>query len=262
MRPEPHRPPISFFGAFGIEGSSPVPAYYQLEEHLRDRIEAGELVPGTRLPPEREVARELGISRMTVRHALTRLAQDGLLAARRGGGTFVAQPRLRREVHRLEGFGRDVGEGHVANARVLDVSVIEADVAVARRLELSPGPGNVIRLIRVRMVDGEPISIQTSFLPSELCRPLLDHDLATNSLYELLRDVCGLRLSEGDEALSVTLLDPWEAATLARPAASPAFLLERLTRDDRGRPVELVRSVLRGDRTVFHATLKSEEVGQ
>src|SRR3954471_16166581 len=88
----------NFAGHCEIDRASPVPAYYQVQEWLTQRIESGELGGGFRLPSERELTERLGISRMTLRQALDRLEREGLLIKRRGAGTFVASPRLVGEI--------------------------------------------------------------------------------------------------------------------------------------------------------------------
>src|SRR6476469_5397738 len=86
--------------------SRSVPAYLQIEEQLADRIEAGEFSPGDALPTERELTRQLGVSRMTVRAAMDRLVQRDLIVRRQGSGTFVAEPKLRQDASKLRGFFR------------------------------------------------------------------------------------------------------------------------------------------------------------
>ena len=251
----------AFFSGLHVDSASPAPIYYQLEEHVRDKIEGGLLAAGSRLPAERDIAAYLGVSRMTVRQALTRLASDGLLAARRGGGTFVARPRVKSDLALLRSFSHEATrQGRRMSSRLLDVATIAPDRLLQRVLQIAPHRDAAIRVQRVRILDGEPVSIQTSFLPTYLCRPLLSCDLESASLYALLRSDCGLELARGEEELSATILDRWEAESLGTAPGSPAFLLERTTFDRADRPVEFVKSVLRGDRTTFHTSLKHQEV--
>lgn len=253
-------PDALFFASLRVDIGSPVPIYHQLEDHLRDKIESDELPEGTRFPAERDVALHLGISRMTVRQALSRLATDGLITTRRGGGTFVTRRRLFGSVNLLGSFsGEARAQGRAPTTRLIDAELVEPEPELRRTLQIGGGR-SAIRVRRVRMLDGEPVSLQTAYLPAYLCSAVLEADLATTSLYKLLREACGLTPAEGKEVLSATVLDAWEAEVLGSTPGQPAFLLKRLTTDVKGRPVEFVKSVLRGDRFSFQASLRPDDL--
>src|SRR5215218_9781413 len=148
------------------------PAWVQIEEQLGDRIESGALEAGKRLPPEREIAEALGVSRMTVRQAFASLAARGLVERGVGRGTFVgARTRVDHELGRVAGFTAQVErQGLEAGAEIL--SVVE---------QRAP----VVRLERVRSGGGLAVTLEDSFLPAERFPGLLAHDLS-GSVYALM----------------------------------------------------------------------------
>ena len=153
--------------------SRSVPAYLQIEEQLADRIEAGEFAPGDVLPTERELTRQLGVSRMTVRAAMDRLVQRDLIVRRQGSGTFVADPKLRQDASKLRGFFEDtVGQG---------VTPDQPPARTGRDARDSPprgGPRRVGRRIRVPdrphpQRPGMPVVLETSYFPAAVVPGLL-----------------------------------------------------------------------------------------
>ena len=117
-----------------------LPAYLQIEEELAARIESGELPPGARIEPEREIAAALGVSRMTARAALVRLAQRGLIERRQGRGTFVAAPKLRQDATHLRGFfAESVGQGVFPVSELIDRGELIATRQLATTLGLRLG---------------------------------------------------------------------------------------------------------------------------
>src|SRR3954451_20293757 len=121
-----------------LDKSLPIPLYYQLAETLRERIESNALKPGSQLPSERELSEQLGISRMTVRQAITYLAQKGTLVIKPGVGTFVAEPKLTYDDLHLLGFTEEMmTQGRVVSSRVLEQAVVLPPEGVSAKLALS-----------------------------------------------------------------------------------------------------------------------------
>ncbi|HHY31396.1 MAG TPA: GntR family transcriptional regulator [Firmicutes bacterium] len=247
----------------GIDRAKPVPLYHQLKESLRERIEAGEWSPGSQIPTEKELAAEYGVSQITVRQALARLVTEGLVERCQGRGTFVSQPSLVQDILDLGGFSAGFASAGVGiETRLLGAGIVPASEGVAKHLKLNQG-SPVIEVRRLRLTgNGVPISLQTSYMPSDLCRPVLERDLARESLFTLLTDVCGLELARAEEVLSAVAVDEYEAKILLVAPGSPAFLVRRTTFDKNGTPVEFVKSVLRGDRCKFTATLTPRANGR
>lgn len=222
----------------------------QIEDWLADAISAGQLAPGDRLPTEHDLAAWLGVSRMTLRHALGELAQRGLVTRTvgRGGGTFVAEPKLEQDLTTLAGFSEQLRRhGKVAGARVLAAGPIPASATAAAALELSQDDP-LIEVRRIRLADGRPIVIEHSLFPAELFPDLLDCRL-DGSLYELLEERYGQRPHRARELLEPVVAGVREAEALEVEEGAPLMLVERTAYSVAGRPLEFARDLFRGDRT-------------
>lgn len=249
----------AFFGRFTIDRQAPVPAYYQLQDWLMQQIDSGDLGAGASVPSERQFSEHLRISRMTVRQALDRLQRDGRLIRQQGTGTFVGRAHLVGDMSQLRGVSSELADqGRSSRTRVLGVELATPPRPVAAGLGLDPEI-DAIRVRRVRSVDGEPLSFETSWLHPERCRPVLGTDLVDRSLNEVLTAQCGLDLAQGHERITATALDSYEADQLAASPGTAAFRVQRTTWDGAGRPIEVVVSVIRGDRFSFEAVLGSRD---
>jgi GntR family transcriptional regulator len=209
--------------------------YAQIVSEIEQAIADGRLGPGDRLPPERELAAEHGVSRMTVRQALQTLESRGLLrrSIGRSGGSFVAQPKLERDLGTFSGLSEQLRrQGVEAGARVL--SAREAD--------------GELEIVRVRLADGEPFALERSRFPAERFDGLLELDL-TGSLYELLADRFDAAPVRAVERIEPVLADADEADALGVEAGTPLMLVDRTAYDAGGLVVETARDVFRGDRT-------------
>ena len=160
------------------------PRYRQAAEHLAERISSGDLPPHTRLPSERSIAGQFGLSRMTARHAVEYLVRRGLVYRRPGSGTYVAAPRIVHSLQRLAGFSEQMrAQGIAPTARVLEMALADRlDPDAAEALGLERGD-HAWTMRRVRYGDNEPLLIETFFVPDAVCPKLGGHDLSTGSLY-------------------------------------------------------------------------------
>jgi len=222
----------------------------QIEDWLADEIAAGRLAPGDRLPTEQDLAAWLGVSRMTLRHALAELAQRGLVTRTvgRNGGTFVAAPKLVQDLTILAGFSEQLRRhGLVAGARVLAAAQIPASPVVSAALEIGPGEP-VYEVRRLRLADGQPILLEHSLFPAERCPGLLDYRL-DGSLYELLEEKFGQRPYRAKESLEPVAAGVREAEALQISEGAPLMLVERTAYARSGVPLEFARDLFRGDRT-------------
>jgi GntR family transcriptional regulator len=226
------------------------PAYAQIVEQLGDGIASGRLAPGDKLPTERELAAELGVSRMTVRQALNSLTANGFLVRTTGrrGGTFVARPKLVRDLGTFGGLSEQLRrQGVRAGAQVLSARRRPATVAVAEALDIAPRD-RVTEIVRLRLADDEPFALERSTFPVSRFPDLLAHDL-DGSLYEILAERYGAAPVHAVERLEPVLASREEADALGVREGSPLQLVERLAYADNGEPVEFARDLFRGDRT-------------
>jgi GntR family transcriptional regulator len=244
-------------GGQDISGSSPtvlrLPKYYQVKKQLLEFTSA--MSPGSPVPPERELARLYGTSRTTVRQALAELVIEGRLLRMQGKGTFVAKPKVAQALE-LASYTEGMRQhGLHPLTKILEIGYVTADEELAVR----PG-GRVLRVHRLRLADGEPMSIDTSHLPARrfpgLRRQLERHA----SLYETLRTGYGIQLAEAEETIETVLADPHDARLLGVDPGIPLLLLSRHAIDTTGQPVEWAQSWYRGDRYKFITRLRRTSV--
>lgn len=226
------------------------PLYAQITEIIRSRITSGQRKAGDQLPSEPQLCSEFGVSSITLRRALRDLSDEGLLTRRQGLGTFVSdQHHLVFGFPRLSSLTEDLERrGWISTSRVLRQETIAAPVAIADGLALEPDE-LVTVLTRLRLADNEPIALQTAWLPARLF-PGLDKtsQLHAVSLYSLLAEQYAVRPNRAIETFAASLADASEGRELNIATGDPVFRVQRITTDERGRDIELVESVIRGDR--------------
>ncbi|ACZ91713.1 HTH-type transcriptional repressor DasR [Streptosporangium roseum] len=220
----------------------------------RDRVRdvlldfIADMKPGEAIPSERDLCKELGVSRPTVRAAIDDLVRSGLLVREHGRGTFTGPHRVTQALASTTGnsFYAPPAEGTWLS-RILDFGSAPAGARLATRLQLSPADP-VLRVVRLRVVDDEPMAIERIHLPHALVDGLLPADMESGSFYRLLRERFDVDVRTAVQTIEPTVTDETEAALLHVPQHAPALLFERTTRDAGGRIVEFTRSIYRGDR--------------
>jgi GntR family transcriptional regulator len=233
-----------------------VPKYYRLKKHLVELTEA--LSPGSPLPPERSLAEKYGTSRTTVRQALAELVIEGRLQRIQGKGTFVAKPKVAQELQ-LVSYTEDMRHhGLRPETRILDIGYVTADERFARLLGIRPG-GRALRIHRLRLADGEPMSIDTSLLPARRFPGLRKELPRHRSLYETLATAYDVHLAEAEETIETVLATPDDAGLLGVDVGLPLLLLSRHAFDTAGEPVEWAESLYRGDRYKFITRLSRRD---
>ncbi len=250
--------PVSVMGALqqGLERDADTPLYQQLQARLRELIDDGVLRASEAIPPERDLAAELGVSRITVRKAVRGLVEEGRLMQRQGAGTFVV-PRVEQPLSRLTSFSEDMtARGMALSVRWLERAVGVATPEEAVALNLSPG-AEVVRFFRLRIADGEPMALERATVPRAV---LADPMAVRDSLYEAL-GAAGQRPERALQYLRAELLDEDSARLLGVPAGSAALFIKRYGYLADGRPVEYTRSHYRGDRYDFVAELHLDRRG-
>lgn len=230
-----------------------VPLHFAVKTRLVELLER--LGEGAALPPERTLAKEFGVSRWTMRQAIRELVADGRLRARQGQGTFVATPKLIQPLALVSYTEALRAQGLQPGREVVVFEEIAADEVLAGQLEIAVGDP-VHRLERVLLADGQPIGLETTYLSVARFPTLRDVLKPEGSLYRCLTDDLGVHFAEGEELVETVIASPREAELLKATQSLPMLLLHRTTRDTTGRPIESVRSLYRGDRVGFRATLR------
>ncbi|CAN5586733.1 GntR family transcriptional regulator [soil metagenome] len=235
-----------------------VPLYAATADQIEVRIRGGEWSVGSRLPSERQFCADLAVSRTTLREALAELEDRGIISRHQGRGTFVSAPATRTDLGSFFSIGAALAsQGKELTSEVTGLERIEAGRQIAADLGLLPGDP-VVRLDRVRSVDGEPLYLETTLLSLDRFPGLLEADFQLRSLYEVLHTDYQCHVVTAVAEMLPVILTPNEATMLGVHRNLPALSLRRVTRDRNGAPVEVSEAFLRGDRARFVQHLSVE----
>ncbi len=231
-----------------IRSDYPEPLWIQAVNLINSEIASGVLKPGMRLPPERELCQQLKISRVTLRKALTRLVEDGVLNASHGRGWYVAASPTKKDwPNRLESFSETAERmGLTATSVVLESAVSPASLDEAEQLSIAPGTP-LFRLERVRLLDDVPIAIDSTRVPASLVPGFAELDFSTDSLYQRLAEV-GLELLRADSTIEAREADAYVAKHLGLELGKPVLVMNQLVVDDAGHPLFTSKIQYSGDR--------------
>lgn len=242
-----------------LDPGSPVPLYYQLQLQMRQRMDDGVWAVGFGLPAEDDLAVQLGVSRATVRQAIAGLVHEGRLERRRNRGTKVIAPPLRQSLEEFYSFAHTMAEhGLSQHSRVVSLQSEHAPADVMTGLGLSQP--QAIRLERVRYADETPLMIETSWFAPDAGQCLFAADLSAASIYDVL-DAAGIPIVRATEFIRPIILSTHQADVLNVARGDPAFFVER-TSYSLKQPVELRRSVIRGDRYLYSVNLPRSALAQ
>ena len=241
------------------------------QKQIRPRDEAAELIecyirrnalaPHDKLPAEREMCVLWDLNRTTLRSAIKRLTAEGKLYSLKGSGTYVAPPKLERNLQDAKSTTESVrGAGHLLRNSVLDVRVIECNKYLSKRLEIPLGH-KVFYLRRLRVMDGVPYMIENSYVNYEFCRGIERYDFTDESLYRAL-SYYGVYPTQGEEHVGITYAAEDEARYLEVSEDAYLFFLSGVARTSDGRPVEFFKSVARADKVRFSSVLRRRAAGE
>ena len=235
-----------------IDRNSPVPLYFQVAQHMESAIQSGDLPTGTLLQNEVDLAESLGLSRPTMRRAMQHLVDKGLVVRRRGVGTRVVLPKLRRPLE-LTSLNDDLNRaGRKPTTEVLSFERVEAPDDVAERLEVPEGT-LVLELVRLRRADGEPIAKLTNYLPERIAE-FSESDLGDHGLYDLMRSQ-GVALHSATQTLGARNATAAESRMLDEPRGAALITAQRVTYDDHGAAVEFGNHIYASSRYTFEVQL-------
>ncbi|MQA13980.1 MAG: UTRA domain-containing protein [Pseudonocardiaceae bacterium] len=227
-----------------LDRSSPLPLWAQLHGDLERRLGVGAF--DTRFPSEHELVDDYQVSRHTVRDALRRLRQDGVVDSARGRGTWVRKPQIEQPLGALYSLFRSVEARGMEQHSIVRKLEPRTDATVAQRLQRAPST-EFVYLERLRLADGEPLALDHAWLPRSIAEPLLDTDFTHTGLYDELAVHAGTRLTGGRESIQAVVPTAAQRTILGIPAGTAAMAIERLgcLRDE---PTEWRETLVRADR--------------
>lgn len=235
-----------------LDRSSPVPLYHQVATAFETAIRDGSLPPGTRLDNEIDLAKRFNLSRPTMRQALDQLVQAGLVVRRRGIGTQVVEPPVRRPLQLSSLYDDLIEQGSTPTTEILELTPVAADQDRAELLGIKEGTP-LQHLRRVRSIDGTPLAIMENWVPTDVLE--LDRgQLGDHGLYDLMRGA-GIDFRLAHQRMGATVADKEQAALLDVDPGAPLVQMERVARDSSGRAVDGGHHLYRADLYSFEMTL-------
>ncbi|ASQ95934.1 MULTISPECIES: GntR family transcriptional regulator [unclassified Streptomyces] len=244
-----------------LDPTSDRAVFRQIADALREAIDKGRFREGDKLPSETELVDHFGVSRMTVRNALSLLQQEGLAVSEHGKGVFVRpRPPVRRLAsdrfarrHRDQGKAAFTVEAEAAGSRPevdnLEVKEERPSPDISARLG---SPRKVLARRRRYLLDGRPVEFATSYLPLDLARntPIAQPNPGPGGIYARLEEM-GHRLDHFDEEIRARMPSPAEVRTLQLASGVPVIHLVRTAYDGEGRAVEVCDTVMAADAYVL-----------
>lgn len=235
-----------------IDRGSPVPLYHQVVQGIEHAIHSGDLAPGTKLQNEIDLAKQLSLSRPTMRKAMDELVRSGLLVRKRGVGTQVVANQVRRPLELSSLFDDLSRGGSKPTTEVLAFSHNEADKHERELLQVESG-SSVYRFTRLRSVDGKPLALMENQVRDDITE-LDATTLMEHGLYEVLR-TAGVNFRLAQQRIGAVAANEYQAEQLKVEPGAALVTMERTAFDDTGRAVETGRHVYRGDSYSFELTL-------
>lgn len=218
--------------------TSAQPLYYQIVLDVQAKITSGELLPGQRLPSERELMEDNGVSRTTVRKALKELAERGITEHRGKRGHFICQPSIpKEEVQNISLFDAATQTGREASSKVLSAEITESTVDDAALLGISPG-SPVIKIKRLRFVDESPYGVGTLLLPGDLFAGFNPLAVERSSVLRIMREQYHIDIAYSSQTLVPIFPTREEANLLSITTKSPLLSIRSSTHDRNGRIVK------------------------
>ena len=220
-----------------------LPLYQRLRDQLAEQIAHNRWRPGEAIPTEAALSSEYCLSTGTVRKAIDMLVSENILERQQGRGTFIRRPQFQSSLFRFFRFQSVSGERQVPESRILSIEPVSAPSAVSQALGL-PLDASVIRMIRLRLLDAQPVLAEEIWLPQVRFQTLLEIDLSKQGplLYPIYEELCGQVVAYAEETLTAEAISDVHARLLQVPAGSPVVVIERLARNYAGQPLEWRRS--------------------
>jgi GntR family transcriptional regulator len=235
-----------------IKRDVPIPLYYQLKEIILGEIISGNLSAGDYLPTENEFMESYHISRATVRQAMAELVNESYLSRQKGKGTFVSKPKIAEQyINRVETYKEQMNKiGASPTTEVVCCKKAKGSMTVCNALHL-PENADVIKLIRIRSIENEPIVIAETYMPYAKCKFVLDHDLVNESLYHILSEVDFTRIVKARRTIESVLASESEAKMLNIHKGDALQIIKTTACNKEDIRIEYTIAKYRGDRNLF-----------
>jgi len=239
------------------------PLYNQIQEYIAELILSGKIPPDAKIQSEREFSEDLGVSRMTVRRAITELVNEGLLERRHGSGTYVAQPKVTYEAREMVSYIQAMNERNIATAsQLLEFEVMAASRRLAELLGIQIG-SPLYHVSVLRFANRVPVILERGFFPQSCWPNLEEWDLEKTSVFDLLTSVYKITPSRISQTVEAVVAIDTVAQQLRVEEGFPLLLLSRIMyREDTSQPIEYSQDFLRSDYARVHFDIHLKDIGK
>ena len=240
--------------------NSLVPVYHQIKQTIRSWLINKEYSPGQKIPSEMELMKLFGVSRFSIRQAISQLVQEGFLVSRRGEGTFVSDNEKLIDSFNAEfrGFLDDVLPHHSKlETRSVVMTRLPPSKLIKEKLELDEGTPEVMRIERVRLLRGRHFSHTINYLPVDIGDKVVATELYKKPLMQILERDLGIRFTDAIQTMEASFASQDVAAKLAIASGSPILFVEKIMYAHKHRPIEVFQSSYRGDLCKFIVRFKN-----
>ncbi|MBM7624937.1 GntR family transcriptional regulator [Sporohalobacter salinus] len=224
------------------------PLYVQIKNHLLRKITNDEYDEHSKLPSERKLSQKFDVSRMTARKALNELVNEGYVYREAGRGTFVAGKKIERDFIEINGFTEHLKNCGIngIETEVITKKIIEVDNKIAEKLNVNTGT-KCYKIVRLRKVSNNPISIQYAYLAVEKFNEIIKYDLKKESLYQIIQEYYNCNITKATSKLELRYLDEYNAKLLKLSKKMPVFKINQVAYDNNNNVIEYCQSLNRTD---------------
>jgi len=220
----------------------------QIIDAITAEIEESRIKPYDRLPSEKELCERWQVSRSTVRKAMDQLTDRGKIFRVPGKGSFVSFPKISHQTSQILSFSEKMkAQGLEVETKLILQEIVEPNEEITAALKLT-SPARALKIQRLRIVKGEPMVLQTAFMPADMCKNLMKEDLESKSLNRLFQEKCNVLLSRSDIWIEAPIVSNKEQKLLGNPRVPLFLAVVGVTFDQHDQPVRFSRGVFRGDR--------------
>lgn len=236
-----------------LDKDSRLPLYSQLMDILISDIENME--ENEKIPSEREICEHYDVSRTTVRQAISELVKEGYIYKKLGKGTFVSSKKYNQNLQSFYSFTEEMKKiGKAPSSKVLNFEILTANKDIAKNMKISQDE-LVYKIIRLRLADGEPMMLETTYVPYNLFPGITKEELNKKALYDIYSDTFNERVEYAEESFIPVLIQKDEAKTLQIEAGSPSLKITRYAYNKYNKVIEYTVSTVRGDKFKYHLKL-------
>ncbi|GGB39213.1 UTRA domain-containing protein [Virgibacillus dakarensis] len=242
-----------------LKNASQIPLYHQLKQIIIEDIESGKYETGEQLPTEMELCKKYGVSRITVRRAVSDLVDEKILYRKQGKGTFVSESKIKRELISIGSFSDITTQsGKEPSTQILENKIKKPNGELCSLFKIMP-EDNVLELKRLLSINGKPFIIETSYYPISRF-PKLETYIGSNvSTYKILRDYYDVEINKAEKTLDVTLSDVEQSAIFECDLNSVMYLLRKTAYDTNNEVVHVSNSLILGSKVTFTFTVENIE---